>query len=187
MPLPQALRSTRGRTWRSRPFPLPSGLRSAETSFARSRRRLPAASSHWPGAPRDPPMSRPDSGAGRSHSARALTSGGRLVTGATPCFFTFKGQAAETRLRLRVSPGVVCAGMQAGQSETSPTEREREAGANCAWPPRRSLYWQDCRKKSLTRRETNHNISFSGFPSRLPGKAPQNAHHPHRTLSPSER
>lgn len=76
------------------------------------------------------------------------------------------------RLRPGWGGGEAAGGVRGGRQKPGLLLPGSGAGAGCAWQLRRSLYWQDCRKKSLTRRETNHNISFSGFPPPLLARQP---------------
>ena len=182
-PRPQALKGTHSRTSRCRPFPRPGFPRSTGPSSACAPPPPP------PAARSLLPLARSSAGSTNEHAGLRLgaapqRAGLNLWPAARGwghrvlLYLNLKGRRPRPGCRTRCCQERYARGCE--QESAIPILREggaeRGAGADCAWPPRRSLYWHDCRKKSLTRRETNHNISFSGFPSPLPGKAPQNAH-----------
>lgn len=83
--------------------------------------RLLAAVSHWSGTPQTPPMSRADSGAGRSKRA-ALTSCGPRPQAGPWSYFKFKGSPIETGL------GRDCSRGGGGSAQESPGPLLQDSG-----------------------------------------------------------
>lgn len=138
-----------------------------------------AASSHWPGAPRAPPISRPALGAGRSrvHAAdlpwaspgprsRSYSPGPTLRGRQRRAW----GGAADAQ---RVGEGRV----HAGQPPASPPRAWSRRWLRVAARKELVLVGMTVGKSLLTRRETNHNAEFPPLASHSTS-APPHTHTP---------